>query len=307
MSATIAQRAVSAITENGRLKLVSFGLALLFYSLFHGAQVPRSMPVPLLVRLPPPSAHRALTITPPLQVRLTLRGPKGALEEVRPDDLTVEVDLTDGKTSHVTIDPTHIQVPPSVRVEGVDPPVFDIAWEDEVARDVPVQVSVVGNLAPGLVLRKLTPDPPLLRVNGPKSEVAVLQHVRSEPLDVTNLGAGIVQRQVRIERISGHTSVESGIVGVGVRAEIVPEMTERLFVRVPVSVVSTVKARPQPQEVDIRVRCPPSIEKHLRVEQILPKVTLRPTTPTGTESLSVDVNLPECETAVVPQQVIVRW
>jgi len=308
MRVTLAQRAIVMITDNLRMKAIAFGLALLFYSLFHGAQVPRSLPVPLLVRLPPPSAHRVLTIVPPPQVRLTLRGPKASLEEVRPDDLTVDIDLTDGHTTHFVIDSSHIQVPPSVRVESVDPPFFDVAWEDEVTREIPVQVSVVGTLAPGLAFRNAPkPDPAMLRVTGPKSEVAILQHIRSESLDVTGLGPGLVQRQVRIERAIGRTTVEPGIVGVGIRAEIVPELNERLFVRVPVSVVSGVKARAQPQEVDVRVRCPPAIEKHLRAEQLLPRVTLRPTTPSGTESLTVEANLPECETTFVPQQVIVRW
>ena len=74
----------SALTENLYLKFLSFALALLLYSSFHGTQdAQRSISVNLLLVMPQDSGNRVLVSPVPETLRLTLRGPRSALDELR--------------------------------------------------------------------------------------------------------------------------------------------------------------------------------------------------------------------------------
>src|SRR5580658_1048507 len=189
MALEIAERARALFTENLNLKLVSFAFALVLYSLVHDAQdAQRVIDVGVTVRVPPDSANRILVSQSATKVRLTLRGSRAALDDIHTDDLgTLQVDAHAGTEKELNLDPEMVHaLPPGVRVEEIDPPMIDLQWEDEIVRDVPVEVSVVGSPANGYVVKGVpTADPRTVRVKGPKSEVLTLQHARAEAYDVT--------------------------------------------------------------------------------------------------------------------------
>ena len=190
MALEIGEKIKAAFTENLNLKFIAFGFALVLYSLFHGAQdAQRTMSVNLVAIMPPENANRVLVSSLPPSVRLTLRGSRSALDDLHSDDMgPLQIDVHSGSERRVSLDPGMVHVPPSVRVEQVVPPFIDLAWEDLVVRDLPIQVSVVGTPAPGFVVKGVPlADPPTVRVRGPKSEVLVLQHVRADSFDVSGL------------------------------------------------------------------------------------------------------------------------
>lgn len=307
MNSDVAYRVRAVVTENLGLKLLSLVFALLFYSAVHGSQdAQRSLLLSVVALTPPETSNRELVTPIPAQIRVTLRGPRSALDEVHADDLSVQVDLRGGNETRLTFAPSMIPVPPGLRIEQIDPPDIDLTWEDRIVRDIPVEVGIVGTPAPGFVVKGApAADPPMVRARGPKSEVMVLQHARSDAFDVTGLTAGVYTRQLAIDRPSGPVAYD--VPSVTGKVEIGREVVERPFTRVPVAVIGHAGAKAQPAEVDVRLACPPEIVRALRPEQIVPRVQVMSTSDHGSDVLPVQLSVDQCEIHSTPPSVIVRW
>jgi hypothetical protein len=297
----------SLVLENTNMKLLSLGVALLLYSLVHGSQeAQRSLLLSVVALTPPDTANRVLVTPIPAQIRVTVRGPKSALDELRPDDMNVQVDLQGGSEARVSFKPAMIPVPPGLKVEQIDPPEIDLAWEDLIVRDVPVEVGVVGLPAPGFVV-KAAPraEPHLVRARGPKSEVLVLQRARVDAFDVGGLTDGKHTRQLAVDRPPGRVTFD--IPSVSATVEVGREVVERTFTRLPVAVVGRANAKVQPAEVDVRLACPPEVVRALRPEQVVPRAQLGSTTDHGSDAIAVQLAIEQCEVHVTPPSVIARW
>jgi YbbR domain-containing protein len=307
MALEIGARLKSAVTENFNLKALSLAFALVLYSLFHGQEEQRWILVNVAALAPPEGGDRVLQTPVPPNVRVTLRGPKSILDELRADDIgSIQVDLHKGTETRVTFEPRMVHVPAGVKVEQIDPPAIDLQWEDRVVRDVPVQVSVVGSPAPGFVV-KGTPvsDPATVRARGPKSEAMVLQHARADAFDVTGLTEGKHTRTLRLDTAPGRVTYE--VPSVTVTLEIAREVSERPYTKVPIAITGQPHAKAQPPEVDVRLTCPPEILRGLRLEQIVPRVQVTSTADKGSEALPVQLTVEGCEVHLTPSTVVVRW
>ena len=308
MALEIGNRVRAAFTENFSLKALSFAFALVLYSLVHGAQdAQRSILVNVLALAPPEGGDRVLVTPVPPNVRVTLRGPKSALDDLHADDIgNIQVDLHNGTETRVTFESQMVHVPPGVKVEQIDPPEILLTWEDRVVRDLPVQVSVVGTPAPGFVVKGAPiAEPAQVRARGPKSEVMVLQHARADAFDVSGLTDGKHTAQLAIDRPPGRVTYE--VARVAVTIEVAREVSERPYTKVAVAIVGQTHAKAQPQDVDVRLTCPPEILRDLRLEQIVPRVQVSSTADKGAEALPVQLVVEGCEVHVTPSTVIVRW
>jgi hypothetical protein len=218
----------------------------------------------------------------------------------------VQLDLQHGTETRVTFDPSIIPVPPGLKVEQIDPPALDLVWEDVVARDLPGQVGVVGTPAPGYVVNGAPlSEPEKVRVKGPSSRVMVLQRARSDAFDVTGLTEGNYSRPLAIDHPPDR--VELDVQSVSATVEIVREVVERPFTRVPLAVVGHTNAKAQPAEVDVRLACPSDVARALRSEQIVPRVQVASTTEHGSDVLTVQLVIDQCEVHITPPTVVVRW
>lgn len=304
----VAYQLRSIFVENLNLKILSFAFALLLYSLVHGSQeAQRSILFSAVALTPPTTSNRVLMTPIPAQIRVTLRGPRATLHDLHADDIgSVQLDLRDGTSTRVTIDPSMIPVPPGLKIEQIDPPEIDLEWEDLIVRDVPVEVGVVGTPARGFVVKGAPQsEPRLLRARGPKSEVLVVQRARADAFDVTGLTEGKYTRQLAIDRPPGRVTYDTPSVSATV--EVGREVVERSFSKVPVAVLGRANAKAQPGEVDVRLACPPEIVRALRPEQILPRVQVVSPTDHGSDALPVQLAIDQCEVHVTPPSVIVRW
>jgi hypothetical protein len=304
----LTERLRGAVFENVNLKLLSFGFALVLYSLSHDAQdAQRVVDLGVVVRVPPESANRLLVGQSATKVRVTLRGSRAALDDLHVDDLdTIQIDARGGTEKEVPLDGQMVHVPAGVRVEQIDPPVIDLRWEDEIVRDVPVEVSVVGTPASGYVVKGApVADPPRVRVSGAKSEVLTLQHVRADAFDVSGITEGTYARELALDR---RPNLKYDDTEVKVTAQIARELVERPFTKLPVAVLgSAPHAKALPAEVDVRLVCPPEIVRALRPEQVVPQVEVKSKDPSGAVSLPVVVNVDRCEAHATPSSVVVRW
>ncbi len=297
------------LLENWNLKLISFLFAVVLYSLVHGGQDSRrSIVVELEAVLPSESANRVLASNIPQNLRLTIRGSNQSIDDLRANAVTVLMDVSDGRQQHVNFDTKMIKGPANVKfeVEQFEPPGIDLTWEERITRDVPVQVSVVGTPYKGYVARGIpVPDPPRVKVRGPMSEAAVLQHVRADAFDVTGLSEGTYTKRLALENLSSRLKVEPATVIV--TTDIMREVAERPFTKLAVAVVGQSKGRTQPAEVDVHLTCPPDILRGLRAEQVVPRVEVTSKDPTGSISAQVVVAVEHCEATSTPGTVVVRW
>ncbi len=297
-----------AFTENVNLKLLSMGFTLVLYSLVHGAQdAQRTVPVDLVLLMPEGEANRVLVSSIPPQVRVSIRGSRATLDELHVDDIgNLQVDVRAAQDRHVLFDKSGRSRPCGRIVDQIDPPGIDLQWDDLVTRDVPVQLTVTGTPAPGFIVKGVpVSDPANVRVRGPKSEVAVLQHARADAFDVAGLTESSYTRMLAIDRPTGHLTFD--IRSVSVTTQIARELAEKTFTKIPVVVVGQAKGKTIPADVDVRISCPPDIVHALRPEQILPRVDEASTAASGSESRTVAVTIDKCEVHVTPEVVVVRW
>ena len=303
----LGQQLRSLVTENLNLKLLSLAFALLLYSVVHGSQEAQRSLRLNIVALLPGTPNRVLMTTIPEKINVTVRGAKASLDDLNADDLgSVQLDLRGGTDTRVVFEPAMIPVPPGLKVEQIDPPAIELAWEDVVVRDVPVQVGVVGTPAPGYVVKgSPLADPVTLRARGPKSRVVVLQHARADAFDVTGLTEGKYSRALAVDRAPDR--VELDVQSVTATVEIGREVVERPFTRVPVAVVGRPGAKAQPIDVDVRLTCPSDVARALRNEQIVPRVQVVSAVDHGSEVLPVQLVIDQCEVHVTPPTVVVRW
>ena len=303
------ERIRAMLTENLNLKLLSFAFALVLYSLVHGGQdARRSIVVDLEVSLPPESSDRVLVGSIPQSIRIFVRGSNQTIDNLRAASVSVQVDLIAKQPSHVIFEPKAVRLPDGVNVEieQFDPPALDLHWEQRIVRDVPIQVSVVGTPSDGFVVKgPLVAEPKSVKVRGPQSDVMVIQFVRADGFDVRGLSEGSYPRQLAVERVNPRLKIDPTTVIV--TAEITREVSERVFPKIPVSLTGVPKGKTTPAEVDVRLVCPPDINRSLRPEQIVPQADVTSKDPAGSVSLPVRVRIDKCDAYVTPREVVAKW
>ena len=300
-----------ALFENVFLKLVSFTLAVGIYAFLHGSQnAQRAFSVSVVALLPEEITGRTLLTPPPAAVRVTLRGPRTVLDDLKTDDLgTVQLDARKGTEPYATFDAARLKTPAGV-VASVDPPGIDLVWDDVSTRKVPIQISVTGQPALGFAVQgSPRAEPSLVEARGPRSVLETLQRVRAEPFDVGGLTEGTYPRKISIDAPPGAIGFDTRSTQVTVvigRARL-----DRVYVKVPIQIVGVARGTAIPAEVDVRVSGPPEIVSALRAEQIVPTADVRAagqdTKVGGSASIAVAVAVESCSAVVVPASVVVKW
>jgi hypothetical protein len=272
----LAQRLVTAVTENFGLKLTSLLIAMAVFGMVRGAgNVQRAVEVSLLERMPPTTAHRVLLTELPTKVRVTLRGSPAMVSGVRSEDLgPIQIDLSDGRRSSVMLDASGLQIPAGVQVVSVQPSELSLAWDALVERDVPLRPELTGAPAPGTRLAG-PPEvqPPSVHVAGASLYVDSLAAVHTDPVDITGLGTGHYERRVAIDppRHSLHYSLEGGA---RVSFTLEQEISERRFERVPITPVGRGSVALRPPVATVVLRGAPQALAAIDVAEIVPTVEL---------------------------------
>ncbi len=300
-----------ALTENLSLKLISLAFSLGFYFYVNGSQnAQRSFPVSVVVLLPRDAHNRILLSQPPATVRLTLRGGRALLDELKAEDLgTAVLDLRRAPEHYATFETSGLEIPPGVRAD-IDPPGIELSWDDIVAREIPVQTSVTGQPGPGYAVTALpSAEPGVVNAVGPKSVVATLQNTRAEPFDVGGLAEGSYTRQLAIGRPPAHTTFD--VDSVAITVEVGRARLERMILERPVHVLGLPRATVVPASIDVKVTGPPELVSVLRPDQIVPTVDFRAVPgeqkASGNVSAPVTASLEGCTLQLIPSTVVVRW
>lgn len=305
-----------AFSANLGLKTISLvvALGLVAYTRSQLEETQRTVPVGLVLRLPPESAKRELMTPMPANIHVTLVGTTRAIDQLIQTGVTpVELDLREGKKESVTFDDGMFSLPPDVEIKIIDPPSLTLDWEDIIVRTIPIQAARTGQPAKGYEVKgELAVEPDEIEVRGPESRVEVMQFARLAAFDVTGLTEGVYRRRIAIDEPPNRVKY-IGPKSAMVTCTIAPRQTESKFQRRPVEVVGPSRGRADPSTVDVTVTGAPEVVAALRAEQIIPRADLSSAgidlqkRPHGSATLRVRVELEDAEAKVQPPTVVVTW
>ncbi|MBW2507519.1 MAG: hypothetical protein JRE81_02715 [Deltaproteobacteria bacterium] len=278
-------------TSNLGLKASAVGIAILMFSLVHGAEdMERNVYIDVVVRPPPDAEDMILVTETPDRVRVRLKGSRARLNAIRQENLLpVDVKLKTREESRYYFEKEMFDLPTGVSVVQVVPPSLTFKWVPRAVRDVPVEVFLDGKLQDGLEWAgepEVFPD--TIEVDGPRDVVNAMRTVRSMEVDVTGLEAGVVQRDIPLVGAPANTNFETQTVLVTLRVQ--QKLSDRVLSPLRVDAEGVVPRALRPRAVAARIRGPELIVKQLNPASILAIVNLTGTLATKS-SVSVPVEL----------------
>lgn len=301
----------AAFTANLGLKAVSFAAAvfLVAYQRSQEDERTRTVAFGLDVQLPDATKLKELMTPIPPDIRVTVQGSLSALEELSGSSNTLELDLRSGAVEHVTFSPDQLKLPPGTRIKAIQPANLDLEWQNIIQREIPIQTSVAGEVAPGHELASAVVVPETTTLSGPEKAVDVIQSVRVAPFDLSGLSTGIYERQLALEappnRMTyvGPTTVT---VSVHVRRHVITANFAKIVVQV---VGGGTMVEVLPASVDVSVKGAPEVVNSLQPDLILPRVDVTglDTSKHGSAALPVVVDLSRVEVITQPPTVKVSW
>jgi YbbR domain-containing protein len=300
-------------TSNLGLKASALGIAILMFSLVHGAEdMERNVYIDVVVRPPPDAADMILVTETPDRVRVRLKGSRARLNAIRQENLPpVDVKLKTREESRYYFEKEMFDLPTGVAVVQVVPPSLTFKWVPRAVRELPVEVFLDGQLPDGLEWAgepEVFPD--TVEVEGPRDVVNAMRTVRSMEVDVSVLEEGVVQREILLVGAPANTTFEAQTVLVTLRVQ--PKMIERVLSPLRVDAEGVVPRALRPRAVAARIRGPARIVADLNPASILAIVNLSDTlvskgavsvrvelrgVPDGVEVLSVE---PSSVTVLLP-------
>jgi len=262
-------------TDNLGLKASALGIAILMFSLVHGAEdMERNVYVGVVVQ-PPSDAQDMILVTEiPDRVRVRLKGSRARLNAIRQENLPpVDVSLKTKEEPRYYLEKEMFDLPTGVSVMQVVPPSLVFKWVPRAVRELPVEVSLDGKLPDGLEWAG-QPEvfPETMDVEGPRDVVNSMRTVRSMEVDVGELEDGVLQREVPLVGAPANTTFEAQTVLVTLRVQ--PKMTERVLSPLRVDAEGVVPRALRPRAISARLRGPESVLAQLNPASVLAIVNL---------------------------------
>lgn len=122
------------------------------------------------------------------EAQIRVRGPGRIVSNLTPAQLHATIDLSGARPGERTYDLTgKIHAPRDVEVVQVVPAQLRIDFDRRAMREVPIQPRVVGSLAGGMRIGKVTVDPSEAQVVGPEKRVFAIDSAVTDPVDATGV------------------------------------------------------------------------------------------------------------------------
>ena len=245
------------------------------------------MYIGVVVRPPPDAEEMILVTETPDRVRVRLKGSRARLNAIRQENLPpVDVRLNSREEPRYYFEKEMFDLPTGVSVVQVVPPSLTFKWVARAARELPVEVLLDGELEDGLEWAG-EPEvfPARVEVDGPRDVVDSMRTVRSMEFDVSELGDGVVQREIPLVGPPANTSFDAQTVLVTLRVQ--PKMKERVLSPLRVDAEGVVPRAIRPRAITARIRGPESIVGELNPASVLAVVNL-----TGSDTVAASVSVP---------------
>lgn len=216
------------ILKNTGLKLVSLFLAFVLWMIvFQGDEfVDQSFEVPVRIVPGPSSIVMDQTV---LMVKVDIEGTPLLLRRLLPSDIVVRIPLASEEEGKVSIDiaPEHLGLPSELRIVSISPPTVSVTVEPKERKRVPILNAIEGDPAPGYRVRSVRKQPSTVEVEGARSEVAAIEGVPMQPVDISGRSESF-QREVPLAETGKRTVMvaEDVMVKVRIRIEKDPDYVE---------------------------------------------------------------------------------
>jgi uncharacterized protein (TIGR00159 family) len=141
-------------------------MAGVWFSFARGLETLTSLEVPLeYVNRDP---HMQILSVSDNTVRLHLSGSGALISSLKPDQVTVKLDLSNARSGENVFTITHnnIDMPPGVRLSRIEPSQVKVVLDLPITKEIPIQVDWVGALPEGLIMKNVRLKPEAVPVTG---------------------------------------------------------------------------------------------------------------------------------------------
>lgn len=228
-----------ALFQNPLLKLVSLVLAV---TLFFLVNTDRDLIIGanLDVRYQIPE-DRVLVSEPVSQVRLSIRGPWRRIKRFDEREIPpITLNLTNMRSGPYTLPEEEVQLPEDLILLSIDPPTLDLKFEPRMQKTVPVKVNAVGEPSRGYEVQRLIAKPSRVTIRGAESRVRATEVVLTRELRLDGRSESFTEvLPLEPPRTEPRSLVEiADRTPIEVEVTLAPEMSTRVFDKVPVEVVA---------------------------------------------------------------------
>lgn len=237
---------VRALTENWKLKLLAFVLAILLWVVVSAEQVTsRWIGLPLEVRVTDPQ-YQLVSASVPREVQVRFAGPGREFVDLalRRPPLVLNVPDVDEAEQTFALDPRMVRLPSrsAVDPQRVEPAAVTLRFLRVESRSIPVVPRVGSGPGVGYMLADgLSVQPQRIRVSGPADRLEGLDSLYTLPLELSPDDSGFT-REVRIDG-AGLAGLRLSQTRVQVSGA-VDRISEHTLMDVPISVGGGVIVRP---------------------------------------------------------------
>ncbi|MCB0318381.1 MAG: hypothetical protein KDD56_06455 [Bdellovibrionales bacterium] len=125
-----------------------------------------------------------------LQARVTLRGPSYLVSKIATNPSALKVNLPKGinvNALEVPINTNELELPPSVKIDGIEPAKLVLRLDDKVEQVIKVRVSTFGEVSKSLELKSIISDPKTIKTTGPQTLLMNLPYLETAPIDLRDI------------------------------------------------------------------------------------------------------------------------
>lgn len=174
------------LTENWALKLLALVFACILWFFVTGEQkLERSYAVPLELKNMPAGMMVVNDIPTMIDVRVS--GPRTLLMNLQLQDIGIAVNLKDLEPGLTTLKrlEERLNLPGPLKVTRLSPSYIDVKLERIASKNVTVKPQLSGKPAPGYRVVAVNIEPQQVMIEGAESEVAVVDSVVTEAIDIS--------------------------------------------------------------------------------------------------------------------------
>ncbi len=262
------------LIRNWPLKLLALGLAFAVWVAVTGeSRVLQVYTVPIDIKLPRDSV---LAGPAPTKVSVSLRGPESQIRRLDPLRLSFRVDVSDAPTGQRNVQlaaESLSGLPPGIEVVQIEPDRLLLAVDRRMQKVLRVAPSLVGAPPPGYHFYGIRVAPDTLEVEGPQSEVAGLDRIRTDPIHLEGHTAPFAITVNAVPDRPATRVVDPREISAQVEVDVAP--VRITFDAVPVVFANQdYVATAQPPQVRVVISGPPALVRGIRAEQIRPVAEL---------------------------------
>jgi hypothetical protein len=200
-------------------------------------------------------------------INLVVRGPRTLISRIRPDQLSVVLDLRGVRPGPAVfrIADEALDLPRGVTVARLTPSEVTLEFAATMRRRVPVHVALTGKPPGELRVTSTKVAPESVEVMGPAEQVEKIKAAETTPIDLGDAQAGLIERDVLLDVPREYISFSANLVHAQVVLE-EPERTRTIF-NVPIVVRnSPYRTALLPAAAQITVRGPRSSMDSLELD-----------------------------------------